>query len=59
MPPDLSKLSYVVKIDVVKKAVYDELVKKLIPLMLVNLFKKEIMMIQLLMLKVIYLILLT
>ena len=59
VPPDLSKLSYVVKIDVVKKAVYDELVKKLIPLMLVNLFKKEIMMIQLLMLKVIYLILLT
>ena len=28
VPPDLSKLSHVVKNDVVKKAVYDELVKK-------------------------------
>ena len=37
---DLSKLSDVVKIDVVKKNVYDKLVKKLMPFILANLLKK-------------------
>ena len=37
---DLSKVSDVVKIDVVKKNVYDKLVRKLMPFILANLFKK-------------------
>ena len=52
VPVDLNKLSYVVKNDVVKKDVYDELVKKVNAIDTSGLVKKQIMEIRSLRLKV-------
>ena len=58
VPLDLSKLSDVIKNNVIKKTVDDELVKKMISLILMDLLKKKIMILQSMILKVTYLVLL-
>ena len=58
VPLDLSKLSDVIKNNVIKKTVDDELVKKMISLILMDLLKKKIMILQSMILKVKYLVLL-
>ena len=58
VPLDLSKLSDVIKNKVIKKTVDDELVKKMISLILMDLLKKKIMILQSMILKVTYLVLL-
>ena len=58
VPLDLSKLSDVIKNNVIKKTVDDELVKKMILLILMDLLKKKIMILQSMILKVTYLVLL-
>ena len=58
VPLDLSKLSDVIKNNVIKKTVDDELVKKMISLILMDLLKKKIMILESMILKVTYLVLL-
>ena len=58
VPLDLRKLSDVIKNNVIKKTVDDELVKKMISLILMDLLKKKIMILQSMILKVTYLVLL-
>ena len=58
VPLDLSKLSDVIKNNVIKKTVYDKLVKKMISLILMDLLKKDIIILRSMILKVTYLVLL-
>ena len=58
VPLDLSKLSDVIKNTVIKKTVYDKLVKKMISLILMDLLKKHIIILRSMILKVTYLVLL-
>ena len=58
VPLDLSKLSDVIKNNVIKKTVYDKLVKKMISLILMDLLKKHIIILRSMILKVTYLVLL-
>ena len=59
VPTDLSNLSHGVENDVVEKAVYDELIKKVNSIDTSKLVKKQTMIITLVILKLKYLILLT
>ena len=58
VPLDLSKLSDVIKNNVIKKTVYDKLVKKMISLILMDLLKQHIIILRSMILKVTYLVLL-
>ena len=58
VPLDLSKLSDVIKNNVIKKTVYDKLIKKMISLILMDLLKKHIIILRSMILKVTYLVLL-
>ena len=58
VPLDLSKLSDVIKNNVIKKTVYDKLVKKMMSLILMDLLKKHIIILRSMILKVTYLVLL-
>ena len=58
VPLDLRKLSDVIKNNVIKKTVYDKLVKKMISLILMDLLKKHIIILRSMILKVTYLVLL-